>query len=98
MSTVRLMANMKRFGVSMGSHGSEAPVSPDAQAPTRVAVATAATTDRRRPVATALDRLAIIYANPASIPRPFKTRGRNAPSSMAHAAIRYGVSHTPAVV
>src|SRR5262245_7444497 len=66
MSTVRLMANMKRLGVSIGSHGSEAPVSPEAQPLTRVAVMKAATTDRRRTAVTALDLLAIINANPAS--------------------------------
>src|SRR5437660_7771766 len=68
MSTARLIEKMKRFGVSMGSQTSAAPVSPDAQPLTRAAAKAAAATERRTPVANDFDTLAIINANPGSIP------------------------------
>src|SRR5204862_1516126 len=77
-SAVRLAANTNRLGVSIGSQGSAAPVSPDAQPPARVATKAAVTAERRTPAVTDLGTLAVINANPASISPAQGTRGRNA--------------------
>ena len=75
MSTARLIEKMKRLGVSIGSQTSEAPVSFTAQPPSRVAATAAAATERRTRVAT-LNTLAIINANPGSIPAGLGTPGQ----------------------
>src|SRR5882757_6656059 len=63
-STVRLIAKTNRLGVSIGSQTSAAPVSPDAQPPTRAAATAAAKTERRTPAVIDLDTLSIINAKP----------------------------------
>src|SRR5262245_49137141 len=95
MSTVRLIANTKRFGVSSGSHGSDAPVSPDAQPPSNVAANPAATAERRTPAVNAFDKLAIIKRRPRVRHIPaLGTRGRNARSGLAPCRYPRSVSHT----
>src|SRR5580704_10550578 len=85
MSTVRLIAKTKRLGVSIGSQTSAAPVSPDAQPPTRVAATAAATTERRMPAVIDLDTLSIINAKPGP-PQALGMPGQKRGKSVAHAA------------
>ena len=84
MSTVRLIANMNRLGVSIGSQGSAAPVSPDAQPPTRFAIrgASSQPNGERRPSPT-WARLQSSTPTPRPISPAQGTRGRNAPSGVA---------------
>src|SRR5690349_623897 len=91
-STARLAAKMKRLGVSMGSQGSEAPVSLTAQPPRRAAATAVATTEQRTRV-TIFDTLAIINANPG--PSPLARQSDHRHKTARLAAIRKRVLHTP---
>ena len=92
MSTVRLIENMKRLGVSIGSHTSAAPVSPDAQPPTRAAATAAATTERRTPAVIDLDTLSIIDAKPGppqALGMPGQKRGRECCTRRLHFEVHW---------
>src|SRR5262249_20127818 len=66
MSTGRLMANIKRVGGSIGSQGSEAPGSPEAQPASAKPLSAIARADRRRRAIKLPGTLDFINANPAS--------------------------------
>src|SRR5215218_8953285 len=63
MSTARLIEKMKRLGVSSGSHGSFAPVSPLAQPPSSAAAARTAMVEWRARTATVFKNLSTIEVN-----------------------------------
>src|SRR5262245_9556044 len=94
-STARLAAKLERLGVSMGSQGSEAPVSFTAHPPRSAAATAVATTEQRTRVAI-FDTLAIINANPGPSPPARKPGHRR--KTARFAAVPQGVLHTARAV